>query len=91
MAGQSVTLSDGKVCIDGVPQNEGYTNGRPSFPLRSTEVAYPYVIPEGHIWVMGDNRTKSQDSRYFGAIPVSSITGKAVAIYWPLGNIGLLR
>ncbi len=39
---------------------------------------------------MGDNRTNSQDSRYFGAIPESSVTGKALFIYWPLTDIGLL-
>jgi signal peptidase I len=37
---------------------------------------------------MGDNRTNSADSRSFGAVPVSNVTGKAVAIYWPLNRIG---
>ena len=47
-------------------------------------------MPEGHLWVMGDNRTNSQDSRYFGAIEESSVTGHAVLVYWPLQNFGAL-
>ncbi len=39
---------------------------------------------------MGDNRTNSQDSRYFGAIKESSVTGKAIFIYWPLTDVGPL-
>ena len=39
---------------------------------------------------MGDNRTNSQDSRYFGAIKASTVTGKAIFIYWPLDSIGPL-
>ena len=39
---------------------------------------------------MGDNRTASQDSRYFGAIQVSSVTGRAAMIYWPFNEIKLL-
>ena len=51
---------------------------------------YPYTVPEGGLWVMGDNRTNSQDSRYFGAIKESSVTGKAIFIYWPLTDVGPL-
>ena len=39
---------------------------------------------------MGDNRTNSQDSRYFGAIKESSVTGHAVLVYWPFQNFGAL-
>ena len=47
-------------------------------------------MPEGKLWVMGDNRTNSQDSRYFGPIDEDTVTGRAVLIYWPISNIGLL-
>lgn len=91
--GQTVDLRDGRVYVDGEPLNEPYTHGKISKPLEShlyDEVTYPYTVPEGSLWVMGDNRSNSQDSRYFGAIPISSVTGKGIFIYWPLTDIGLL-
>jgi signal peptidase I len=41
------------------------------------------VIPEGQVWVMGDNRGHSEDSRWFGPIPESTIVGRASARIWP--------
>lgn len=93
-AGQTVDLRDGKVYIDGVAQEEPYTRGLPSEPLntaRGVEISYPYTIPEGSLWVMGDNRTNSADSRYFGAIPISSVSGHAIAIYWPINHMSALN
>ncbi len=95
-AGQTVNLVDGKVYVDGVELSEPYTEGKPSYPLDghssllAENLSYPYTVPEGCIWVMGDNRTNSQDSRYFGAIPVSSVTSKAVFVFWPPEHIGSL-
>lgn len=92
--GQTVDLVDGTVHVDGVALDEPYTYGKESVPLSSTldnmTIDFPYTVPDGYVWVMGDNRTNSADSRYFGAIPVSSITGKAIFIYWPLDAIGTL-
>lgn len=95
-SGQVVDLSDGYVLVDGVPLNEQYVQGKPSYALDghatnlSENVSYPYTVPEGHVWVMGDNRTNSLDSRYFGAIPLSSVTSKALFIYWPISDMGAL-
>lgn len=92
-AGQTVDLRFGTVYVDGVALEEPYVDGQESYPLMSAygvDVTYPYTVPEGHVWVMGDNRSDSLDSRYFGAVPVSSISGKAVLTYWPLPRIGLL-
>lgn len=88
--GQTVELVDGQVVVDGAPLDEPYTDGKPSEPL-SSDIEYPYTVPDGCVWVMGDNRTNSQDSRYFGAIPVDTVTGHAVFTYWPLNHIGLLE
>lgn len=92
--GQTVDLRDGYVYVDGKKLEEPYTDGKPSYPLTTaygTSIVYPYTVPDGYIWVMGDNRTNSQDSRYFGAVPVSSVTGKAAFIYWPLDNLSSLN
>lgn len=92
--GQTVDLVDGYVYVDGVKLDEPYTEGKPSYPLyrtaNDTEITFPYTVPEGEIWVMGDNRTSSQDSRYFGSIKASTITGRAAIVYWPISDIGFL-
>ena len=93
MGGQTVDLVDGKVVVDGVALDEPYTQGKVSEPLNpapDADVSYPFTVPEGRLWVMGDNRTNSQDSRYFGAIEESSVTGHAVLVYWPFQNFGAL-
>lgn len=90
-AGQTVNLKDGVVYVDGEALSEHYTNEKPSYPLNSTVVDYPYTVPEGCIWVMGDNRTSSQDSRFFGAVSINSVSGHAFFTYWPLNRLGLLK
>jgi signal peptidase I len=92
--GQTVDLRDGQVYVDGVALSEPYTGGKPSYELQtalSASISYPYTVPAGCVWVMGDNRTNSQDSRHFGAIPTSTVTGRAVAVYWPLDRIKVLQ
>lgn len=95
--GQSVSLEGGKVVVDGVTLDEPYTEGKESEPLAShsaslsSDIAYPYTVPAGSVWVMGDNRTNSLDSRYFGAIPVSSITSRAVFVFWPASDFGAIK
>jgi len=88
--GQVVNVSNGNLYINGVLQNESYVDGKPTYGLSSSTVTYPYTVPAGYVWVMGDNRTNSQDSRYFGAIPITSVTGKAILKYWPLDHFGTL-
>ncbi len=90
--GETVSLVNGRVLVDGVAIDEPYAVG-PTYPLtpaRNVELRYPYTVPEGELWVMGDNRENSQDSRYFGAIPENTVTGKAFFVYWPLSRIGFL-
>lgn len=89
-AGQTVNFSDGKLTIDGVAQEEPYTNGRVSEPLVNSSLKFPYLVPDGCVFVMGDNRTNSQDSRYFGAVEISSIEAKAFLVFWPLDHLHTL-
>jgi signal peptidase I len=48
-------------------------------------------VPEGHYFMLGDNALSSKDSRYWGFVPKENIIGKAVAIYWPPGRMGLVK
>lgn len=90
--GQAVDLKDGSVYIDGKKIAEDYAKGD-SYPLyigKAKRISYPYKVPEGEIWVMGDNRENSADSRYFGAIPEDSVIGICVMRYLPVNRIDLL-
>ena len=93
VGGQTVDLVDGVVYVDGVALDESYAQGSSyalSTQLAGVEVSYPYTVPEGCVWVMGDNRENSADSRYFGAVSCESLIGVVCARYWPLDRIGLL-
>ncbi|NPD31255.1 signal peptidase I [Eggerthellaceae bacterium zg-1084] len=85
--GQVVDVRDGAVYVDGVRLDEPYTEGRPSEQLSGSAVTFPYTVPAGSLWVMGDNRTNSQDSRYFGAVSRASVTGRAAFVFWPVGSM----
>ncbi len=88
--GQTIDLRDGVVYVDGVALDEPYTEGKPTYAMKCngttqlTDIIYPYTVPEGCFFAMGDNRTNSSDSRVFGAVSVENITGRAVFRYWPI-------
>ena len=48
-------------------------------------------VPEGHIFVLGDNTRNSRDGRYWGAVPVENVKGKAFMRYWPLNKVKLIK
>ena len=92
-AGQTVDLQDGKVVVDGQVLDEDYTTGM-SWPLSvqapAAQVSYPYTVPDDCVWVMGDNRENSADSRYFGPVDRSDLIAVALVRYWPLNRIGAI-
>lgn len=87
--GQTVTLRNGHVVVDGEMLDESYTKGE-TYPLAGSSVSFPYTVPEGYVWVMGDNRENSADSRWFGAIPEDDIVAVAIFRYWPIERIGTI-
>jgi len=91
VGGQTVDLQNGKVVVNGEALDEPYAHGLPSIPLQGSSITFPYKVPADSVWVMGDNRTDSQDSRWFGAVPMSSVHGRAFFIYWPWSRIGPLN
>lgn len=92
-AGQTVDMKDGVVYVDGEALSEEYATGQ-SQPLSTqadgVSISYPYTVPDGCIWVMGDNRENSADSRYFGAVETQNVIGVVVLRYWPLNRFGTL-
>lgn len=87
IGGQTIDIHDGAVYIDGVKLDEPYTHGKPTEP---GDVILPLKIPEGQVWLMGDNRTNSHDARWFGAQPAKIIHGRAFVRYWPLNRFSVL-
>lgn len=88
VGGQTLDFRDGKVYRDGELLDEPYVHG---LPTEHQVYATPITIPEGMVFVMGDNRTNSGDSRSFGPVAESALEGKAFFTYWPLKNIGPLN
>lgn len=88
VGGQTVDLRNGVVFVDGKPLDEPYVHGQPSVPQVLT---FPVTIPKGYVWLMGDNRQNSGDSRSFGPQPIKNVRGRAFWTYWPLGRFGALR
>ncbi len=89
LPGDKITDSRGKVYINGLLLDEPYVNPRCVGGTTGIE-AGGIVVPAGKIFVMGDNRCDSSDSRVFGAVPESSVDGRAFVIIWPLGRIHYL-
>ncbi len=95
LPGDTVSAVGGRVYINGrplaepwLPQPNPVTSPSPlpgGFSLN-----HPYRVPAGEYYVMGDNRTDSEDSRYFGPIPGSLIVGKMAFVVWPLTDAGWL-
>ncbi len=87
VGGDTVDIKDDKLWINGKPMNEPYVHGKPT---QLGTVPMPVTIPEGYVFLMGDNRTNSGDARFFGPQPVSHVEGEAFCIYWPLSGIKAL-
>lgn len=90
LPGDVITIQNTTVMVNGKPLKEPYIDprrqGNPYPPIVNR------VIPPNAYFVLGDNRGGSSDSRDWGCVPESNIIGRAVAVYWPLGedNNGLL-
>lgn len=82
MPGDTVEAKDGDLLVNGVVQIEPYRK-QPDKPIPDFG---PVLVPQSELFVMGDNRFASQDSRYFGTIPIDTVVGHAFVIIWPPSN-----
>ena len=85
LASETIAIRNGRVYINDKLLHESYLRQPPS-----TDNFRPITIPPDHIFVLGDNRSNSNDSRAFGCVHVSTIKGRALLAYWPLQSAGLL-
>jgi len=92
VGGDTVEGRDGKVYVNGTQLKEPYV-----FPGdRPTDSAFKVTVPAGRLWVMGDHRSDSSDSRFHmdspgkGSIAVKDVVGRALVIVWPLARVGPL-
>ena len=81
VAGDRLAVSGGKLWLNGVAQDEPYLLEQ-GFSGEMAET----VVPDGDVFVMGDNRNNSGDSRLFGPIPTDVIIGSAIVVYWPISH-----
>lgn len=90
LPGDRVVCCDvnGRLSINGVSIDEPYIRG----DAAASELEFDVVVPEGHYWVMGDNRPNSRDSRYHqdlptkGFVPIEVVVGRAFVVSWPVEN-----
>jgi signal peptidase I len=86
LPGDEVEVRSGTLLVNGVPQNEPYLNRE----IPDDSFFGPSRLSEGEVFVMGDNRANSADSRVFGPLPVENIEGEAFMRFWPPTRIGTL-
>ena len=83
LPGERVEVRRGHVWINAAQLAEPWVMyfGGPDYPATS--------VPRDHVFILGDNRAESRDSRMFGPVPLSEIEGRVLFIYWPPGHVGL--
>ena len=83
--GDEIRVQGGVLFVNGETQDEPYLNRY----VQDESVPYgPETVPENHVFVLGDNRGNSGDSRVFGPVPVENVKGEAFLVFWPPTHIG---
>jgi len=85
LPGDVVEVSDGDIYVNGEPLDERFETRPPDYDRYG-----PVTVPSGEVFVLGDNRSNSQDSHVIGTVPMRNIEGRAEAVFWPLKRIGLI-
>lgn len=82
ISGDRITLEKGKLVVDGKYTHKSTNPGVPN--------GLTQLVPDGDIFVMGDNESRSYDSRIFGPVPLNKVVGKAVLLFWPFTDFKVL-
>jgi signal peptidase I len=94
IGGDTVEIRDGAVFINGTELDEPYLfatqDGDPTQPTTVPDDIHRWVIPSGELFLMGDHRSNSADSRMFGPVETGQVIGRAWLRYWPIDVFGIL-
>lgn len=82
-SGEHVKIENNKIYINGVELEEEYLN---KDVVTESENFYDFIVPEGYIFAIGDNRTQSTDCRNFGCIPIEKVEGIVILRFWPFSK-----
>ncbi|HWO77935.1 MAG TPA: signal peptidase I [Bacillus sp. (in: firmicutes)] len=99
LPGDRIEYKNDVLYINGKPYDEPYLeefkkaelSGPLTFSFTLEDVIGRETVPEGHVFVMGDNRRFSKDSRHIGAVPFDKILGKTSFVFWPFEDIGFVK
>lgn len=86
LPGDQVRVEGGAVYINGTRLKEPYIS-----PDRAPAYTDEQTVPDGELYVLGDNRNNSSDSHQWGFVPLKEVIGRAIVIYWPLGRMSFLQ
>ncbi|MBL8097617.1 MAG: signal peptidase I [Anaerolineales bacterium] len=84
LPGDKVQVQNNQVYVNGLPLSEPYISQLPAY-------SGEWVVADGYLFVLGDNRNNSNDSKDWGPLPIENIVGKAVLIYWPPPMWGVIE
>jgi signal peptidase I len=92
LPGEEISVQEGVLLVNGEPPHEPYLLTTQESPTTQKTPGVdsfgPMVVPQNHVFVMGDNRTNSYDSRFFGPIPEENLVGEVSLRFWPPGRLG---
>jgi signal peptidase I len=95
VGGDKIEIHDGGVYVNGTALNEPYlyrdTPDDPPQPTTAPADQSSWTVPDGDLFLMGDHRANSADSRAFGPVPTAQVIGRAWLSYWPIQHFGILQ
>ena len=84
LPGETVRVNNEQVLIDGQALDDPYINEAPRY-------TGSWVVPEGMVFVLGDNRNNSSDSHSWGPLSMNNVIGRAIFVYWPFSSLGKIE